>query len=202
MCQVNTNPMKSQVRKDYPLQWRGYDKGAKEEGKEREGARGMDGRRGGKGKENGEENGRGSRESFYPRSGSDFYCTRCFRVEGIRFKAKSVLRCLELAFSTGQIMGRNYVPKFSRVSLYTGCLRIYRTCFTRVLWIYYWIPCISTTIVCDSIHLDLGIKRVIPNEKKKKRILYLYFKIPNIDTFYYHLVKLHDTKFVVFLINK
>lgn len=39
----------------------------------------------------GKENGSGSRESFYPRSGSDFYCARCFRVEGIHFKVKSVL---------------------------------------------------------------------------------------------------------------
>lgn len=37
----------------------------------------------------GKENSSGSRESFYPRSGSDFYCTRCFRVEGIHFKVKS-----------------------------------------------------------------------------------------------------------------
>lgn len=45
----------------------------------------------GRGVKTGKENGSGSRESFYPRSGSDFYCARCFRVEGIHFKVKSVL---------------------------------------------------------------------------------------------------------------
>lgn len=74
MCQVNTDPMKSQVR-DLSL--------ANSEYTIRRG----DGE-GGEVK-TGKENGSGSRESFYPRSGSDFYCTRCFRVEGIHFKVKS-----------------------------------------------------------------------------------------------------------------
>lgn len=54
-------------------------------------------RKSGKGKENG----RRSRESFYRRSGSDFYCTQCFGMEGIHFKVKSVLCLVKVVFSDG-----------------------------------------------------------------------------------------------------
>lgn len=87
MCQVNTDPMKSQVR-DLSLANSEYTIRRGDGGREGEGG----------GMKTGKENGSGSRESFYPRSGSDFYCTRCFRVEGIHFKVKSVLSCGAVCF--------------------------------------------------------------------------------------------------------
>lgn len=54
-------------------------------------------RKSGKGKENGRRN----RGSFYRRSGSDFYCTHCFGMEGIHFKVKSVLCLVKVVFSDG-----------------------------------------------------------------------------------------------------